>query len=74
MKFLSDNGWQLANEKNEDDEYYSFSKDGCFDVDINDTEIVIVADVGDIQHLPVNKYALIGYLFDKRQIHCGYKS
>lgn len=72
-QFLCNNGWDRINAEETNREYDSFCKDGYFGVDINDSEIVIISDIGDIQHLPVDIYALIGYLFDKRQIDCSYK-
>jgi hypothetical protein len=73
IDFLVRNGWK--DEKfTSDDDYTSFGKEGYYQIDIGKEEIVIIGDVGDIQHLPINKFALLGYLFDARQIDCGYKS
>jgi hypothetical protein len=77
IDFLVHNGWNNGwnNEAfTPDDDYISFGKEEYLQVDIGEEEIVIIADEGDIEHLPVNKYALLGYLFDARQIDCGYKS
>ena len=72
INFLVSNGWK--DDYNEGDDYISFYKNGYLSIDVGEDELVILADEGDTAHLPLNKYALIGYLFDKRQIDCGYKN
>ena len=70
IKFLQINDWEQYPES---DEFMSFRKDGVFSIDVNDKEIIILDDTGDIEHLPLNLYAIIGYLLDKRQLSINYK-
>lgn len=70
--FLEQNGWKCDIATDD----YTFYYRDCdhFGIDINDKEIVIIADIGDIENLPINYYALIGFLMEYRQIDCGYTS
>lgn len=70
IEFLIKNGWKEDTEK--DSGYRTFFNEKYLSIDISDTEIVILSDIGDICHLPVNYYALLGYLIDKSQIGMNY--
>ena len=71
VHFLERNGWS-ANVEPGPSEYLSLEKDECIAVDINKKEIVLLDDTGDFLHLPVNYYALVGALFEYRQIPANY--
>lgn len=71
--FLEQNGWTWDIDTLKE-EYLTCYKDGYYSVDLNENEIVIIADIGDILHLPMNYYALVGALIEFRQIDCGFKN
>ena len=63
--FLKKNGWQY-NEK--DEEYSHYDCDGRVSVDVGNDEIVFVGDIGDFAHIPLNYYALVGFVYVNRII------
>ena len=65
MKFLRDNGWE--SEKN-DSEFIHFYHKNAVGIDISDTEIVFIDDTGDFAHIPLNYYALVGFVYVNRII------
>jgi hypothetical protein len=69
-KFLDLNNWEQIDTG---DGYRSWAKNNCFGFDIDDTEIVVIGEEGDICNLPLNYYALVGYCIEKRQIAVDYK-
>ena len=69
-KFLELNGWEYLGME----DYISYGKDGYLGVDFDDNEIVLIGDVGDILHLPINYYALVGALIEYRQLSFNYAS
>lgn len=72
IDFLILNGWKMAEDCGE--EFDSFYKDGHIGVDISRDEIVFVSDIGDILHLPMNYYALLGALLEYRELAYNYIS
>lgn len=58
------NGW-LYDDK---DEYMHFFKDGSIGIDIGDNEVVFIDDNGDFAHIPLNYYAVVGFIFVHRII------
>ena len=72
IKFLLINGWTEQTESGGD--YQSFYKNGYMGINIDDKEIVFICDEGDVYSMPINYYALLGYLFEYHQIDCGYIS
>jgi len=71
-KFLVENGWALEPESTFGSDYTAFYKEGLVTVDINSSEIVLVGEIGDFCHLPVDYYTLIGALMEYRQIAVNY--
>jgi len=64
-EFLELNGWK-KDEIDEDYISYTHNDNYYIDVGIEDGEIVILADQGDIFHIPLTKdsiYTLVGFLF-----------
>jgi hypothetical protein len=65
IAFLKANGWK--EESYHKDDYYSFFHECNYGIDIekNGNEIVVIADSGDIFHIPLSRltlYTLIGFL------------
>jgi hypothetical protein len=64
--FLEERGWDKATTGS--DEYQTYAKDGEFDIDINDDEIVFLDETGDFLHIPATYYGLIGVMVSYRMI------
>jgi len=79
IKFIKLNGW-TENEKEEtekevEQEWEAFSKKGCYGIDVNDSEIVLLDETGDFLHIRNNEnsfYTLLGVLIHYNQITTGY--
>jgi len=65
IKFLIDNGWKR---ESKDSEHISFNKENSCGIDVGNDEIVFVDDSGDFAHIPLDYYALVGYIFVHRII------
>lgn len=74
IAFLEQNGWKADTQTDPFEEYHTYYKEAYYSIDIDSEEIVIVAGVGDIAHLAINYYTLIGWLIEHRQIGCNYLS
>jgi len=66
-KFLKLNGWKEQLITDEFEEYFSFTHEYNYGIDlgIEDGEIVVLADEGDIFHIEMNRnsiYTLVGFL------------
>lgn len=73
IQFLIANGYSKVNDY--ESEYQGFFKNNkLMQVDINNNEIVLLADEGDICHIPLNYFALIGMLIHYRQIAIDFKN
>ena len=72
IQFLNKNGWTADDDHKTTDEYLSFHKNRCLSVDIGEDEIVFIDETGDILHIPIDYYALVGAMFEFRQIGCNY--
>lgn len=64
--FLKLNGWKR--DFDSDSEYKSFNKEGAVSIDIGKDEIVFVGDIGDFAHIPLNFYALVGFIYVNRLV------
>lgn len=69
IKLLEINGWLFSHS----DDYKSYHKKGYSGIDIDDNEIVLIGDIGDYCHLPINRYALLGALIQFRQLTPCYR-
>lgn len=69
--FLLKNGWERDSH---DLDYISYSKGEYLSVDISDSEIILVGNSGDILHIPLCYYSLIGALIEYRQLPFCYIS
>lgn len=64
--FLKLNGWkEIDGEKGD---YRSFYKKDSVGVDVGKDEIVFLNDSGDYAHIPLNYYALVGFIYVNRLI------
>lgn len=70
--FLTKNGWEEDSEHNSEYKSYYHSNDNIVSVDVSECEIVILDGSGDITHLPLNSYALLGYLLHNGYLPVGY--
>jgi len=73
IEFITENGWVRDNEE---DYYETYIKENNIAFDIDDDEIVVLSDVGDIAHFNIDAnilYTLLGYLFHNRNIAIDYK-
>lgn len=77
IDFLKKNGWkEVDNYIDEDDNYIHLYKDNNVSIDIDDEEIIIIDDTGDIFHIGLvhfSKYALLGFLINNHMISIDYK-
>lgn len=62
--FLQANGWVPYRE--EDGDYTSFAKDGSAGIDVGCNEVVFIDDTGDFAHIPLNFYAVVGFVYAQR--------
>ena len=72
VKFIEANGWVF---NGSDGEHESFIKHRCYDIDINDSEFVLIDETGDFSHVQLNAqshYTLLGLLIHYNQITMGY--
>lgn len=72
IKFLEINGWSSSYVDN----YTVCIKDNNVGFDIDDDEIVVIGEVGDIAHFNLDKnvmYTLLGYMIQNRMIALDYK-
>jgi len=66
FEFLKANGWEK--EGSEVDGCISFNKNGSIGIDVCEDEIVFIDDTGDFAEIPLNFYALVGFIFVNRLI------
>ena len=72
IEFITANGW--VRDGNED-YYETYIKENNIAFDIDDDEIVILSDIGDIAHFNIDAnilYTLLGYLLHNRFIALDY--
>jgi len=62
-RFLRANGWKRGNK---DGDYVPFHKEGSVGIDMGEGEIVFIDDTGDFAHIPLNYYALVGFVYVHR--------
>jgi hypothetical protein len=72
QRFLKKNGWKRDTDKGQVPGM--FLKGEYVAVQVCKESIVLLDDTGDILHLPVSYYALIGALMEYRQITVNYQS
>jgi len=63
--FLIKNGWKYDGT---DDDYLLYDCEGRASVNIGKDEIVFISDIGDFAHIPLNYYALVGFVYVNRII------
>jgi len=74
INFIEANGW-IFNGDDSVGEYQSFVKTGCYDIDVGNTEFVMVDETGDFMHVSYSAYShytLLGFLIHYNQITMGY--
>lgn len=62
VDFVRANGWEYNNK----DEYMHFYKKDSAGIDIGEDEVVFIDDTGDFAHIPLNFYAVVGFVYVKR--------
>ena len=62
VDFVRANGWEYDNK----DEYIHFYKKDSVGIDIGEDEVVFIDDTGDFAHIPLNFYAVVGFVYVKR--------
>jgi len=70
--FLEANGWVRDAEE---DYYITFIKTNNISFDIDDDEIVVIGEIGDIAHFPIDSnilYTLLGYLIQHHYLAVDY--
>ncbi len=78
MEFLKANGFEqlieVVDYPRAEDEYYSFLKPDCIQLDVakDGSEIVFIDESGDYLTIDCSYYALIGALLEQRIIGCNY--
>ena len=73
IRFIEANGWSFNGD--DDSEYQSFVKNGCYGIDVSKDEIVMIDETGDFMHIAftgVEHYTLLGVLIHYNQITMGY--
>ena len=73
-EFIEANGWSF-NGDDSCDEFQSFVKNGCYDIDVGKDEVVLIDESGDFMHIKFNGqavYTLLGVLIHYSQITMGY--
>jgi len=74
MRFLLNNGY-TEDLNNQDSDYQSFHKKGCYDIDVGNDEVVLIDETGDWMHINFRihaLYTLLGVLLHYKQITMGY--
>lgn len=66
-ELLAANGWVFDDESDVDD-YANWYKDNAAGVSIGIDEVVFFDDTGDFAHIPLNVYAVIGFMYAKLRI------
>jgi hypothetical protein len=64
VEFLIVNGWKYDSK----DEYMHFNKNDLVSIDVGETEVVFIDDTGDFAHIPLNFYAVVGFIYVHRII------
>ena len=62
VDFLKANGWEYDDK----DTYMHFYKRDSVGVDVGENEVVFIDDNGDFAHIPMNVYAVVGFVYTKR--------
>lgn len=73
VKFLEKNGWVIS-EQNGD--CTSFYKDGNIGIDVCLDEVVLIGNLGDFCHIPIDNFiveTLLGYLISRRLLDITFK-
>lgn len=61
--FLERNGWE---ELAAAGEYTSYCREDGYGIDVSDEDIVFIDDCGDFFTMPLNYYALVGFIYIHR--------
>lgn len=64
VDFLKANGWKYDSK----DTYMHFYKKDSIAVDVGTDEVVFIDDSGDFAHIPLNFYAVVGFVYVRRLI------
>ena len=67
IQFLYANGYQEYDD-------YIYTKNDMLAIELSEKEIVLLSDEGDVLHLPLNYFALVGALIELRQVGSDYKA
>ena len=63
--FLIKNGWEALVDV---EDYSSYCREGGCGIDVSDKDIVFIDDTGDFFTMPLNYYALVGFIYIHRLI------
>jgi hypothetical protein len=63
--FLEKNGWSTLADAGE---YASYCREDGYGIDVSDEDIVFIDDTGDFYTMPLNYYALVGFIYIHRLI------